>query len=64
MFMTHPILHAQKSGEQQAFEYYAEQLRQLADELGPEQADRAKACRKGAEVLESLAEPIVSWPDI
>lgn len=64
MLMTHPFLPSKKSGEQQTFEYYAEQLRQLADELAPEQADRAKACRAGADVLESLAEPMVSWPDV
>lgn len=63
MLLTHPTLPLHGSGEQRAFEYYAQTLRQLADELEATHGERAQACRVGADVLESLAEPMVSWPD-
>ncbi|RDD60851.1 hypothetical protein [Ferruginivarius sediminum] len=62
MFLQHPMDGGRESDDQQAFASYAQELRQLADELNTTQPERAAACRLGADVLESLAEPFVSWP--
>jgi hypothetical protein len=62
MFLRHPMDGGRETGDHRAFEDYAQELRQLASELEPVAPDRAKACRLGADVLESMAEPVVSWP--
>lgn len=62
MFLQHPMDGGRESGDRQAFENYAQELRQLASELEAISPERAAACRLGADVLESLAEPVVSWP--
>ena len=62
MFLRHPMGGGGESGDHQAFEEYARELHQLASELEAVSPERAAACRLGADVLESLAEPVVPWP--
>lgn len=62
MFLRHPMASGPCSDDQEAFEANALRLRQLAAELETTQPERAAACRLGADVLETLAEPVVAWP--
>lgn len=62
MFLRHPMDTGAWCEEEAAFDTCARKLRQLAAELESTQPERAAACRLGADVLESMAEPVVPWP--
>jgi predicted TIM-barrel enzyme len=59
-----PADHSGMPESQEAeFARKAHRLRALSEDLAVKDPDAAAACESGADVLESLAEPVMRWND-